>query len=164
MNRSGQNFIIDAVMFLLMMGLAGIGFLLEYVLVPGRQVPLKYGFNAELYWLGLERDQWANIHLVIAFVLLALLVLHIVLHWRGIGAMYRNLFSRPAWRKILTPVFVVASLVLCLFFLVSQPEFREFTRGSGRGRLAGDLITKISSDAPVANEIEAAKVESARAN
>lgn len=159
MNRSGQNFVIDAVMFILMMGLAGIGFLLEYVLVPGREVPVKYGINADLFLFGLERDQWADIHLVIAFVLLGLLVLHIVLHWKGIGVMYRNLISSPGWRKFLTPAFVAVSLVLCLFFLVVQPEFREFTRGTGRGRLSSAAIANEPAVAPIAQQNEAEEIK-----
>lgn len=158
MNRSGQNFIIDVVMFVLMMGLAGIGFLLEYVLVPGREVAGKYGVNAELYLFGLEREQWADIHLVMAYVLLALLVLHIALHWRPVCAMYRNLVPRPAWRKAVIPVFVAVNLVLCFFFLFIQPDFREFTRGSGRGRLA-ELAT--AKQIPAGSDMQENIVEAA---
>lgn len=134
MNKSKANFIIDVLMFIAMMTMAGQGFLLEYILVHGREVPEKYGLNADLYFFGLDRHGWGDIHLVIGFVLLGLLVLHIVLHWQMISVMYRRLITNSKSRRIITLLFIMINLLLIFFFLLFKPEFREFERGKGRGR------------------------------
>ena len=133
MNKSKANFIIDVLMFIAMTAMAGQGFLLEYVLVHGREVPEKYGINADLYFFGLDRHAWGYIHLILAYILLGLLVLHIVLHWQMISVMYRRLITNLKSRRIITLLFVVINLLLLFFFLLFKPEFREFERGKGRG-------------------------------
>lgn len=139
MNKSKVNFIIDVLMFIIMMAMAGQGFLLEYILVHGREVLGKYGLNADLYFFGLDRHGWGDIHLVLGFVLLGLLVLHIVLHWQMISVMYRRLITNSKSRKIITLLFIMINLLLIFFFLLFKPEFREFERGMGRGRNTLDL-------------------------
>jgi hypothetical protein len=139
MNKSKANFIIDVLMFIVMMTMAGQGFLLEYVLVHGREVPGKYGFNADLYFFGLDRHAWGDIHLVLGFILLGLLVLHIVLHWQMISVMYRRLITNSKSRRIITLLFIMINLLLIFFFLLFKPEFREFDRSKGRGRYTLDL-------------------------
>lgn len=64
MKRNKLNLLIDALLSLLVGLLAGGGFLVYYVLVPGRDAKLKYGQFAELKFLGLDRFQWADIHLI----------------------------------------------------------------------------------------------------
>ncbi|MEJ5330464.1 MAG: hypothetical protein WHT07_09960 [Desulfobaccales bacterium] len=58
MNRAKLNFVIDALMFLCMAAIAGLGFLMKYVLVPGRETPLLYGRRVDLFFLGLDRHAW----------------------------------------------------------------------------------------------------------
>ena len=134
MQKFKLNFIVDALMFILIMGLAGIGFLLEYVLVHGQEIPVKYGINADIFLLGLDRHKWGDIHLILAFILLGLLVLHIILHWRVICVYYEKLILRSALRRVFTLLFAVLNIILLTFFLFLKPELREFERGFGRGR------------------------------
>ena len=82
MDKSKLNFVIDALMFLCLMAMAGLGFLMKYVLPSGRDAWAKYGSNLQLSWLGWDRHDWGDIHLYLAFTLLTLLVLHIILHWQ----------------------------------------------------------------------------------
>ena len=89
-DKSKVSFVIDALMFLCMMAIAGIGFLMKFVLIPGKERWVKYGRNVDLYLLGMDRHEWGTIHLVIGFILLGLLVLHIILHWKMILAMYHR--------------------------------------------------------------------------
>ena len=63
MDKSKFNFVIDALMFLCLMAMAGLGFLMKYVLPPGREVQAKYGRNVYLSWLGWDRHDWGDIHL-----------------------------------------------------------------------------------------------------
>ena len=134
MNKSKANFIIDILMFIAIMAMGGQGFLLEYVLVHGREVPEKYGLNVDLYFFGLDRHTWGDIHLIIGFVLLGLLVLHIALHWQTILVMYRRLVTTSKSRRIITPLFIAINFFLIAFFLFFKPEMRDFEKGMGRGR------------------------------
>lgn len=45
MNKGKLNFIIDATMFLCMMAMAGLGFLMRYIMPPGRQLIATLGSN-----------------------------------------------------------------------------------------------------------------------
>ena len=47
MNKAKLNFAIDALMFLCMTAIAGLGFLMKYVLLPGRESTIKYGRRVE---------------------------------------------------------------------------------------------------------------------
>jgi uncharacterized membrane protein len=89
MNRSKLNLIIDGLMFLAMAAIAGLGFLIKYVMPPGPEKIVKYGRNVTLLFLGMDRHGWGRIHLVIGFVFLGLLALHIIIHWRMTVNMYR---------------------------------------------------------------------------
>ena len=88
MTRSKWNFIIDICMFICMILLASIGFLIKYTLSTGREAWQLFGKNVELSMLGLNRHVWGDIHLYIAFVLLGLFLLHILMHWKMIKALF----------------------------------------------------------------------------
>lgn len=132
MNKTKLNFAIDALMFLCMAAIAGLGFLMKYVLLPGRESTIKYGRRVELTLLGLDRHDWGAIHLYLGFLLLALLVLHIVLHWQMIPGLFARLIanSRHKWRVAL--VYTVLAAALVLFPFLISPEVKDGTAGQGR--------------------------------
>jgi hypothetical protein len=143
MDKSKLNFVIDSLMFLCLMAMAGLGFLMKYALLPGRQAWAKYGRNVNLTWLGWDRHDWGDIHLYLAFVLLGLLCIHLILHWQMILGLYARLLpdlqtrTRLAWA-----VLVFTVLVLLLPFLIT-PEVQERGRGGGRrGRVHSRLNTE----------------------
>lgn len=122
--KTKANFIIDVVMFLIMMLLTGTGFLRKYVLLSGQQSRAIYGRKVEQIFLGFTRDDWSDIHLYLGYLLLALLVLHIVLHWSTIKTMYRQLIGSSGIRLALAVVFVLASLVFAFFpFFIKAQVF-----------------------------------------
>lgn len=88
MDKSKVNLIIDTLMFLCVMAITGIGLLMKYVLLPGKETAAVYGRKVDLFLFGMDRHQWGTIHLIIAFVLLGLLTLHVVLHWNMIVSIY----------------------------------------------------------------------------
>jgi len=114
-NKTTINFVIDASMFVCIMAMAGIGFLMKFVLMTGRERWVKYGRNVYLSFLGMDRHDWATIHLVIGFVLLVLLVLHTIFHWKMIMSMYCKLIDDQRTRRIVASVFLIVSAVLILF-------------------------------------------------
>jgi hypothetical protein len=120
-----------------MTAMAGLGFMMKYVLLPGRESISKYGRRVDLSFLGLDRNDWGAIHLYLGFLLLALLTLHIVLHWHMIPGLFTRLIanSRKRWQIRLVYVAVAAILLLFPFFI--SPEVKD--AGTGGGRRYGAL-------------------------
>lgn len=132
MKKSKLNLIIEALLLLCISAIVGIGLLMRNVLVPGYQRWEIYGRNVELYFWNLDRHQWGTIHFVIALVLLALLVLHIALHWPMIVGIYRKLIPLVALRRITAIILLVLTIILAFFSYTVNPKMQE--RGSGRGQ------------------------------
>jgi len=119
------NFIIDAVMFLCMMAIAGLAFLMKFILIPGKERAVKYGRSVELLLFGMDRHSWGTVHLAIGLVLLGLLALHIILHWSAIVGLFRRLVDSQKARQAIAPAFVLVSLFLLVSPLAVRPEVRE---------------------------------------
>jgi len=133
MSKPKLFFFIDALMFLCLMAIAGLGFLMKYVLLPGRERWAKYGRNVDLYWLGWDRHDWGQIHLYLALIFLALLVLHIILHWQQIIGLYAKFISNAKTRTRVTMVFVILVVLLLSFPFLITPDVVERGRGPGSG-------------------------------
>jgi len=136
-NRPKFNFVIDALMFLVTAAMGGIGFLLRYDLISGEERWAKYGSNVRLTFWGLERHDWGTIHLILAFVLVGLLVLHIVFHWNMIPGLYRRLIGHRKARWLVLTIFIIASIFLLLFPFMVNPVVGESRGGQGQGRGLG---------------------------
>ncbi len=130
-DKPNLNFVIDALMFLVMMAMAGLGFLMKYVLIPGRESWAKYGRNVNLTLLGWDRHDWGSIHLYLGFFFLGLLVLHIILHWRQILSLFHRLIPLERRTLVLLTFVLLAAFLIYFPFLVS-PEISELGRGMGR--------------------------------
>lgn len=140
MDKGKLNFLIDALMFLCMAGIAGIGFLMKYVLLPRSAARALYGRRVELSWLGWDRHDWGEVHLYLAFLFLGLLVLHIILHWDMIVGLFKRFFANAAYRPIIMVSFVCLCVVLFLFAFFIQPDIEE--RGPGKGRGQGRVESR----------------------
>lgn len=121
MTKARTNFIIDGVMFLGMMALTGTGFVRKYILLSGSASKAAYGRKTEMALLGIDRDGWAQIHLYLGYFLLALLLLHIVLHWKQILSIYHKWIPNSNKRLLVTVLFIAISLFLILFPFILQP-------------------------------------------
>ncbi len=86
------NYIIDALMFLLIIPIAGIGIIMEYVLPSGQ------GGGKDVL-LGLTRHEWGSIHWYCSIVFVVLLITHIVLHWNWIKSMTKSFFKKKKANK-----------------------------------------------------------------
>ena len=133
MTKSKLNLVIDALLLLCIAAIAGIGLLMKYVLVPGYQRWVIYNRNVELLFWGLGRHDWGAIHFVIALVFLALLILHVVLHWGMIVGIYRKLIPSRLVRFITTVILIFLTILLLIFPYFVKPEIQERGRGMGRG-------------------------------
>jgi hypothetical protein len=126
------NFIIDAIMFVLMGFLAGIGLLIKYVLVSGEERWIQYGRNADIRFWGLDRHQWGDIHLYVAIALIILLVLHIVLHWNMIVCLYKRIIGNRKVRILCGLTFMIVTLLMVLFPYFIRVETSELDSGRER--------------------------------
>ncbi len=145
MKRAKLNLIIDALLLLCLAAIAGIGLLIKYVLVPGYQRWEIYGRNVSLFLWGLDRHQWGAIHFIIGLVFLALLVLHIILHWQMIVGIYRGLIPNRFARWVIVLILLVITILLFAFPYFVKPEVIEQGRGKGRGQGPVPCDTKCDS-------------------
>ena len=132
-HKSKINFIIDALMFIAMMAIGGIGFLMKFVLVSGSHRWEIYGSNVDLFLWGWDRHQWGGLHLIFGYILLGLLFLHIVFHWKQIKGMYRNLIQERSRRVILALIFVIICLLFLFFAFIVDADVTPLKQGE-RGR------------------------------
>ena len=123
--KSKINFTIDSLMLIIMMAIAGIGFLIKFILIPGKERWLIYGTNVELYWLGLDRHEWGTIHLWLGYILLSLLVLHIILHVKWIINTYARTIANSVLKNICALLFVILCLVLITFSFFTAPVVED---------------------------------------
>tara|TARA_R110002096_G_scaffold428851_1_gene641029 strand:- start:6770 stop:7120 length:351 start_codon:yes stop_codon:yes gene_type:complete len=108
-----------------MSAIIGIGFLIKYTLVSGRERWLKYGNNVELYLFNMDRHQWGNIHLVLGYILIGLLVVHIFLHWKIVSGLYKKLIKEPFIKKTIAICFATICALLILIPLFIKPEIKN---------------------------------------
>lgn len=86
--RCALNFWIDMVTAMQFAALLGSGILMKWVLPPGtcEDASLKL-------WLGHARHWWGDIHFWIAISLIAMIFLHIYLHWNWVLGSWRKLIG-----------------------------------------------------------------------
>lgn len=84
MNKNKIKFIVDFLMFLDFLILAISGFILWFILPKGSGKLV----NSFLFF----REDWLLIHDYASVIVVILILVHLVLNWRWIWAMFRNLF------------------------------------------------------------------------
>lgn len=139
-SRPHMNLAIDLLAFVLAIGIVATGFVLEYTLPPGSGRIGTEGFDAPtgslswqrpivLLW-GMSRPEWSQIHFWLAIALMAVLSLHVIVHWKWVVAMVKG---RPLEGSGIR----VAVSVLCLLGLLALAlaPFWSSTTRVPRGRL-----------------------------
>src|SRR6056297_541804 len=126
------NFYVDIMLFLCLSLMIGIGLLIKYVLISGQEKWLMLGQNPELTFWGMDRHQWGTIHLIIGIIFFVLLVLHIILHWRMIGCLFRKYIPSQGIRFATISISVVLFLVFIAFPLIVTPKKKSIFPGEGR--------------------------------
>ncbi|MBI9039278.1 MAG: DUF4405 domain-containing protein [Bacteroidales bacterium] len=119
MKKSKLNLIIDFLLLILMAAITGIGFIMKFRLISGHEKWEKYGVNLDTSLFGLDRHEWGTIHLILGFILIALLVIHIWLHWNMIICIFNKLIKNKGPRI----VFTIVLCLLTLFFLIAPFVF-----------------------------------------
>ena len=152
-SKSNINFIIDALMLLVMCGKIGIGLMIKYVLITGQQKWEKFGANLEQRILGIDRHEWGSIHLYLGFVFLVLFAFHIVLHWNMIGCMYRRLINSLSVRKAFAVPFLSVCFIIIIIPFALKPELKPLEQGFGHFGQKSILQQK-DSDEPATDAIK----------
>ncbi len=139
------NLVIDALMFLVLMAVAGLGFLMKYVLLPGYKINEIYGTDTDLFFRGLDRHQWGAIHLYLALSMLFLLIFHIIFHWSSIVSIFKRMIPGKTMRWIITLIVTILGILLVLVPVLVNPEVAEHQRTLHRNRDTGERGTGIHS-------------------
>ncbi|MDD2600194.1 MAG: DUF4405 domain-containing protein [Kiritimatiellae bacterium] len=122
MNKKNMRIITDILMYAAMCFLAGTGLLLEYRLISG----CEGGHGLTL--LGFSRHEWGTAHLWSAYLLLALIVVHLVLNF----AFIRSVIARDSiWLML---ALALGGILITLFFLVMPIKRTGEDKGHGRFR------------------------------
>jgi hypothetical protein len=93
MGKATSNYLIDLVMFVLLLFEAVSGFVLWLVLPKGGGYMGGRGLITEATFLW-SRDTWIVLHDWVAVALLVVVVLHLVLHWKWIVHMTKTFFGQ----------------------------------------------------------------------
>ncbi|MBM9519609.1 DUF4405 domain-containing protein [Desulforhopalus vacuolatus] len=102
MNKNNLKCVVDIVMFIDFCSVTMTGFFLGFI------IPIGRGVNK--YFLGIHRQEWADIHLYFSLLFVFLLFLHLSLNWKWIvntSKRYVNEKRTPFILSILAGLFVV---------------------------------------------------------
>lgn len=142
MKKNKLNFIINALLFFCMASMAGIGFLMKYILISGQERWVKYGSNVDILLFNMDRHKWGTIHLILGFVILGLLVLHIILHWKVLLSMYRKLIKWKLTRKLIASIFIIICTLLIVLPFIIKPQIKEVKQGEGRKKTEQNRVSE----------------------
>lgn len=142
-NKSKFNLTIDVIMLMLLIPLAGIGFLMKYVLISGSERNVIYGNNVDLEFLGLSRHQWGSIHLTLSIIFLILLFLHIILHWKLIVCVFQQTVKLRTIRVGVT-IFLALFCLTALFspFLITPKQVAFEPKYKNKGRVERSYLNR----------------------
>ncbi len=140
-------------MFILIMAITALGFLIKSVLLPGRLAHGIYGARTELFFLGLNRHEWGRIHLIIGLLFVLLLGIHILLHWKLIGCIFKQMFKKPGTRWLIGAFAGIAPLLFLLAPFLITPEVKPLTPNyihnkSLNQNLKNDTIPVLKEETP----------------
>lgn len=127
MQKNTLNFIVDLLAAILMIPIAATGVLLWLVMPPGSR-----GGHGLTLW-GWDRHQFGDLHLYLALTLVALVLLHVALHWTWVWMTVASFFKPrvnrpPATRKnIVGLIAMLLSVGLVVAFLLVADA--NITRG-----------------------------------
>lgn len=127
MKRAILNLLVDALALLAAGAVVGTGLIMAYRLPPGRA-------GHGLSMLGWSRHEWGDVHLILAWVVIGLVVLHLLLHLEWLVRTCVELGHRcgPLGRRWVLPVI----LILTTGALVAAPWLLPVQRNALGGEEA----------------------------
>lgn len=125
MKQLKLNLLIDAIMLIIMVAIIGIGLLVKYILLSGKEKWDSFGGNFDFTLLGLDRHEWGQIHFILGLILLGLLVLHIIVHWKMIVGIFNKTFKSKKLRLAITFTVLIISIGLIIFPFLIKPKIED---------------------------------------
>lgn len=122
MKKSTLNFIIDALMFVCLCAITGIGLLIKFTLPSGQDKWAIYGTNNELLFLNMDRHQWGDIHFVVSVIMISLLILHLVFHWQFIASIFGKIIKHSPLKLLIGTSFAFITILLIVFPFFVTPS------------------------------------------
>jgi hypothetical protein len=125
MQRSNQNLIIDITTFIAFVLVTTTGVLMKYLLPPGS------GHHTTIW--GMDRHEWGDIHFWMCVVLLGLLAVHLILHWKWIVCMIRGRPREESGARVAIGIVgLIALIAIAVSPIVSPVEIDESGYGKGK--------------------------------
>lgn len=118
MKKYEYNFLIEALMFLFLSILAGIGLLMRFAFDNAHDTSSQSA--GEELVLGLNDSVWGTIHLYVGLILFILVLTHVYLHFSSIQSVYSKLITNSQKRKILGIIYILICLTAFFLFLVAR--------------------------------------------
>ncbi len=122
--RKELNFLVDALAFLCFAFMVSTGVILYFLLPPGTGERLAI-------W-GLGRHEWGDVHFYTSIAFLAVLSIHLVLHWKWIIALIKGRESKYSRERLLCAVLATLALLAIAFAPTLSPVV-----SAGRGERRG---------------------------
>jgi hypothetical protein len=124
MNRTIVNLTVDLAAAALFLAMLGTGSILFFAMPPGTSRSLSL-------W-GLSRHQWGDVHLWIAFAFLAVVLLHVCLHWQWVVSVVgKRLGLAGAGKGSLLrsglPTFLIVAAVVGSFVWLTRASVQDIT-------------------------------------
>ena len=100
MKRSTLNFLIDLISLINLLGMIITGVIIKYILPPGSGGGHGRGFRGgrgpaeqvKAVW-SMTRHEWGDIHFYLSVLFIALIMVHIILHWNWIKCYFKSMFG-----------------------------------------------------------------------
>jgi len=124
--KSKLGIITDIILLVFLALMAGIGFLMKYVLLPGIQRNSKYGADINLEFLGMDRHQWGTIHLITSKIFITLIILHIILHWDMIICILDKMIPRKLVRSWFLAILSIITLTQFINPFLASPALVSY--------------------------------------
>lgn len=99
MKRTTLNYFVDLAALIDLIVLACIGYIIKYYLPPGtgglgRELHGGLGTGQTKTLFSLSRHQWGDIHFYLSILFIALIILHLILHWAWIKNCTKAIFFK----------------------------------------------------------------------
>jgi hypothetical protein len=123
MKESDWRYLVDALLFITLGGMALVGILMGFVIPTG-----PASAESSKYFLGLHRHQWGNIHAYLSIAFLVLIVIRILLNRKWVTTKTAQIFKRTGVLVLVFSV-VVPFIVLFVFWLFTPKDaarYREY--------------------------------------
>lgn len=121
--------LIDIIAFVTFIFVVSTGVLMRYVLPP------KSGQTTEIF--GMSRHEWGDVHFYITSLFLAILSIHLILHWRFIQKLFRGRVKEINVSRVLlglVGLFAVLAIAIAPFIAPKEQSTESKGMHYGKGK------------------------------